>query len=343
MIKEFIGKGSTLEAATAAAKSGLNVPETADIKIEVIATPKKKFLGLFGTTGEFEVKVSYEDKRDRKPKKKKPQKSAPAKNQDKKPYQNNKNDNKNDRKANEKKADKKTAEQKAERKPEPKAEKKYDTPRKPYRSEVEEKDIDMNGAVAYLKTILDGLDVKEPKINAKFVDGTVEMEIECEDYGIIIGHRGETLDAIQYLTGLAIKNETEKYVRVSLNVGDYRRKREDTLTNLAIKNANYVLRSGRRYIFEPMNPYERRIIHTAVQDVDGVTSRSVGSGMDRKVLIEPEGSTRKLYRSSAPKGRGGSYSNQRRSTPEVDPNRKKVVDRADIPKFGKIEVNNNGE
>ena len=111
------------------------------------------------------------------------------------------------------------------------------------------------------------------------------MLIECEDYGIIIGRRGETLDSLQYLTSLAIKNGTNKYVRVALNVGDYRAKREETLKALATKNANFVARTGRRYSFEPMNPYERRIIHSALQSDPYVTTHSEGEEPYRKVVI----------------------------------------------------------
>ncbi len=78
--------------------------------------------------------------------------------------------------------------------------------------------------------MIEGLKVENPKITAKVADGTVEMNIECEDYGIIIGRRGETLNSLQYLTSLAIKNVTNKYVRVTLNVGDYRAKREKKLS-----------------------------------------------------------------------------------------------------------------
>ncbi len=87
-----------------------------------------------------------------------------------------------------------------------------------------------------------------------------------------------------------------------------------------------------------MNPYERRIIHTAVQEVEGVTSRSVGSGMDRRVLIEPEGGVRRNYRNDR---RGGRRPAPAQST--VDANREKKADRADMPKFGKIEVSQNND
>ncbi len=300
MIKEFIGTGKTIEEATQNAKLQLNAPETADVHVEIITMPeKKKFFGLIGGC-DAKVKVSYDDgRKEKKPyapkKERKPQ--APAKSYDKKPA--------------------------TKPKEAPKAEKPEE--------KISEKDIDLDYACAYLKSMIDGLKVEDAKISAQFVDGTVEMTVECDDYGIIIGRRGETLDSLQYLTSLAIKNVTNKYVRVSLNVGDYRAKREETLKALATKNANYVARSGRRYTFEPMNPYERRIIHTAVQEVEGVTSRSVGNGMDRRVVIEPEGGVRRPYRNDR---RGG-----RRPAPTatVDPNREKKVDRADMPKFGKIE------
>ncbi len=298
MIKEFIGTGKTIEEATQNAKLQLNAPETADVHVEIITMPeKKKFFGLIGGC-DAKVKVSYDDgKKEKKPyAPKKEKRTAPAKSYDKKPA--------------------------TKPKDAPKAEKPEE--------KISENDIDY--ACAYLKSMIDGLKVEDAKISAQLVDGTVEMTVECDDYGIIIGRRGETLDSLQYLTSLAIKNVTNKYVRVSLNVGDYRAKREETLKALATKNANYVARSGRRYTFEPMNPYERRIIHTAVQEVEGVTSRSVGNGMDRRVVIEPEGGVRRPYRNDR---RGG-----RRNAPAqtaVDPNREKKVDRADMPKFGKIE------
>ena len=302
MIKEFIGTGKTIEEATLAAKTGLNAPMTADVKIEIVTMPKKKVLGLFGGS-DAQVKASYDDgKKEKKPKQKK-NKPAP---------------------------EKKPAVQKTE------TVKK--APVKEEKSEVEkinDSDIDLNYVCSYLKTMIDGFKVKDAKVTAKLVDDTVEINIECDDYGIIIGRRGETLDALQYLTSLAIKKATDKYVRVTLNVGDYRAKREETLRALAVKNANYVVRTGRRYGFEPMNPYERRIIHTAVQEVEGATSRSVGNGMDRKVLIEPVGGVR--Y-SGGGSGRKDNYRGNS-SVSKPDPNREKKVDRADIPKFGKIEVN----
>lgn len=309
MIKEFIGTGKTIDEATLAAKAGLNAPLTADVKIEVVTMPKKKVLGLFGGS-DAQVKASYDDGKKEK-KQPKPKKSKPV--QEHKPVQ-----------------EKKPAQ------PKPVAPKKAPQPEKKEHEieKISDSDIDLNYVCTYLKTMIDSFKVEDAKVTAKLVDGVVEVDVDCDDYGIIIGRRGETLDALQYLTSLAIKKSTDKYVRVTLNVGDYRAKREQTLRALAVKNANQAIRTGRRYTFEPMNPYERRIIHTAVQEVEGATSRSVGNGMDRKVIIEPEGGVR--YSNN----RGRRNNSRSGYTPaKPDPNREKVVDRADIPKFGKIEVN----
>lgn len=304
MIKEFIGTGKTIDEATLAAKTGLNAPLTADIKIEVVQMPKKKVLGLFGGC-DAQVKASYDD--GKKEKKQKPKKKP---------------------------AEKKAAPEKVVKEKPVKA--KEPVQKKAEEEIITDSDIDLNYVCSYIKTMIDGFNVKDAQITAKIADNVIEVNVDCDDYGIIIGRRGETLDSIQYLTSLAVKKATDKYVRVAINVGDYRAKREETLKALAAKNAAYVLRTGRRYSFEPMNPYERRIIHTAVSDIEGVISRSVGNGMDRKVLIEPEGGVKNFSNS---RGRGSRRGSSRPLAPAVDPNREKRVDRADIPKFGKIEVN----
>ncbi|MGN1328333.1 MAG: RNA-binding cell elongation regulator Jag/EloR [Eubacterium sp.] len=320
MIKEFIGTGKTIEEASLSARAGLNAPATADVKIEVIQMPKKKVLGLFGGA-DAKVKAWYDDGRKEKKPQQKKKAQAPAQ---KKPKNEKKTESKPDKKP--------------EKKANTHAPVKEDVKTEKAEEMITEKDVNLDYVCSYVKTILDGLKVEDAKLSARVENGVVEVDIDCDDYGIIIGRRGETLDAIQYLTSLAIKNITNKYVRVSLNVGDYRAKREETLKALAIKNANFVVRTGRRYVFEPMNPYERRIIHTAVQEVEGAVSRSVGNGMDRKVIIEPEGGVKHSYNRGGSQRRGGSRRSQQ-SAPAVDPNREKKVDRADIPKFGKIEVN----
>lgn len=312
MIIERIGSGETFESAVASAKALLNAPEGAEIKTEVLQEGKKGFLG-FGKK-DYEVKVSYDDsKAVQKPKK-------PS--QEKKPAQ---------KPAQKKQAAPKKAQapKKQEAPAKPAAETKGAEPKKEY-----PKSVDLEYAKSYFLTILEGLKIVDPKIEASYAEGVVTIDLDCEDYGIVIGHRGETLDSIQYLLSLVIKKSTMEYVRVVINVGNYREKRAMTLTNLAKKNAQRVLSTGRRYTFEPMNPYERRIIHTAVQEIEGVESRSVGYNQDRRVVIEPTGGVKR-------NGGNGGYRRGGRSqaVTKAPANHTPKADRADLPKFGKIEVN----
>ena len=163
-------------------------------------------------------------------------------------------------------------------------------------------------AKAYVLTILSNLGVNDAEISVEADDEDVRISINCgDDYGSVIGRRGETLDAIQYLTRLVINRGSEEYKRVSINVGNYREKRENTLRSLARKNAAKVRKYGRNVVLEPMNPYERRIIHTTVQDIEGVTSHSVGSDSDRKVVITLEEGVKPTHSGGYNKGGRGGY------------------------------------
>ncbi len=158
----------------------------------------------------------------------------------------------------------------------------------------------------YVATILKNLGVEEAEISVEADEEEVRISISCgDDYGSVIGRRGETLDAIQYLTRLVINRGSEEYKRVSINVGNYREKRENTLKALARKNAAKVRKYGRNVVLEPMNPYERRIIHTTVQEIEGVTSHSVGSDSERKVVITLEEGVKPTNGGGYNRGRGG--------------------------------------
>ncbi len=197
MLKEFEGRGKTLEEARNTALIGLNAPASADVHVEVVQMPKKKVLGLFGGSDAV-VKVSYDDgKREKKPQ---PRREAPA--QPKKQAQ---------RSDKPQKAEKQSAPRaaKADKPRAPKADKparapKADKPRE--KATVQLSDADLNSACLYLKRLIEGLQVEDPQVAGILKDGLVEITIDCEDYGIIIGHRGETLDALQYLTSLQIKS-----------------------------------------------------------------------------------------------------------------------------------------
>lgn len=114
----------------------------------------------------------------------------------------------------------------------------------------------------------------------------IRMELRSDNKsGTIIGRRGETLDSIQYLASILVNKDSEDYCRLLLDSNGYREKRRKTLEQLAEKIARSVLRSGRSTTLEPMNPYERRIIHSKISEIEGVTSKSVGEDPYRKVVV----------------------------------------------------------
>ena len=115
------------------------------------------------------------------------------------------------------------------------------------------------------------------------------ITVDGEGAGLLIGHHGETLDSIQYLANLAankkVKGEKREYVKVSVDVEGYRAKREETLRNLARRTAAKVIQRKKSVMLEPMNPYERRIIHSEVQGIEGVSTNSIGSENNRRVVM----------------------------------------------------------
>lgn len=122
-------------------------------------------------------------------------------------------------------------------------------------------------------------------INSKLEDDCLKIELSGLDMGIVIGKRGETLDALQHLTSLAVNRGDNAFVKISLDAENYREKRNAALESLAHKLAAKVKRTRRNTTLEPMNAYERRIIHASLQDDDEVTTYSVGQGINRKVVI----------------------------------------------------------
>ena len=120
----------------------------------------------------------------------------------------------------------------------------------------------------------------------------LRLEISGPDMGPIIGRRGDTLDAIQYLGSLVLNNALDEHVRLSVNTENYREKRAESLERLARKMAMKVVKSHRSMTLEPMNPYERRIIHAALQDFNGVTTYSTGTEPGRRVVIAPDNNHR---------------------------------------------------
>ncbi len=312
MIKEAIGTGTTVDEAKAAAMLELGLSDFDDFTVEVMQTPTKKILGLFGGSP-AKVKISV---------------NVPDPKPEKKQVKNNKPEKKQEKKA-EKKPEPKKQEAKAPVKEEVKAE------------EPELAETNLYGKTAeYIETIVKALGMTECSITERSNDEEISFELDCgDDYGIIIGKRGETLDAIQYLARMVANKGNSNYKRVSINVGNYRAKREETLRILARKTAAKAVRQGRNISLEPMNPYERRIIHTAVQEVEGATSHSIGSNLDRRVVITPVEGTRNNGGNRGRNNRNGGRRERKEAyKPEISPDRAPKSDIDGSSLYGKVEI-----
>ena len=137
----------------------------------------------------------------------------------------------------------------------------------------------------FLKGLLEHMGAKAVPHCEKGENG-YHVELTGEDLGYLIGHRGDTLDALQHLTTYVMNRSADSRIRVSIDAEDYREKREQTLARYARKKAQHVLKARRRTTLEPMNAYERHIVHAALQDMENITTHSVGSEPNRRVVIE---------------------------------------------------------
>ena len=160
---------------------------------------------------------------------------------------------------------------------------------------VKEKVIDTNpvdngdligDTKAYLDKLFAAMELEATvTVQMEEAEDVLSIDVEGPDMGVLIGKRGQTLDSLQYLASLAVTKETGKYVKVKLDTENYRDRRKATIENLAKNVAKKVKASGRASTLEPMNPYERRIIHAALQDDKYVTTHSEGEESHRKVVV----------------------------------------------------------
>ena len=174
-------------------------------------------------------------------------------------------------------------------------------------------------AKEYLEEILKYMDIGDITVTAEEDENGAVITLDGEKVSYIIGHRGETLDALQYLTGLVANHVEQSYYRISINIGNYREKREKTLEILGRKLAFKALKTGQKTALEPMNPYERRIIHTAVQKVRGASSWSEGEELQRHVVIGPDPDFKPSYNKNRKSrsnnfNKDGSYNRRPRSS-----------------------------
>ena len=149
------------------------------------------------------------------------------------------------------------------------------------------KDIEER-ALVFLRDVFGSMDLGEVQLTSKYntTDGCLEVDFEGEDMGILIGKRGQTLDSLQYLTSLVVNKGKSDYIRVKLDTEDYRRRRKETLENLARGIAYKVKKTRKPVVLEPMNPYERRIIHSALQGNKFVETVSEGEEPYRHVVVK---------------------------------------------------------
>ena len=160
----------------------------------------------------------------------------------------------------------------------PKAEPKVYAPAEP--GSVEEK------IEVFLKGLLEHMGSKAVPHAVKENDNTYMVELVGEDLGYLIGRRGDTLDALQHLANYSINRGIEGHIRINVDAESYREKREESLRRYARKKAQQVLKARRRTTLEPMNAYERHVIHATLQDTDRITTYSVGTEPNRRVVIE---------------------------------------------------------
>ena len=368
MKREYIGTGKTVDEAIEAACAALGC-ERSEIEFEILALAKKSFFGLRTTPAQ--VKVTWEDGTPE-PRANRPQEGRREKKAEKpaeKPAE-KKPEPRAEKPKNEPKPEKPKAEKPAEPKPEKPRAEKAEKPRaeKPAEKKPEiepmrplpELSDEIPEAVkpkaelaaAYLTEVIKAMEVKDFTITPKMREDTLVLLIEGSDLGVVIGRRGETLDSLQVLTGLAANRGEGEYVRVNLDSGNFREKRTRTLEELAVKMAKNAVRTGRSTTLEPMNPYDRRIIHAAVAGVEGAASTSIGEEPNRRVVISslnPRKPQQDRRGGHGGRGRrGGRGGDRRRDSPSVENtavNAEKpaapkapLKEAEDKPLYGKIEL-----
>lgn len=291
-MREVIMTGKTVEEATAAALAELGLSED-EVTVEVIDLPQKKFF----KTIPAKVKVTADADEEiiavekpvapvAAPKAEKPAAPAPKKTSAEKPAQ-------------------------------------AETAQKDEKTEkevLEEKAIDLaenekaRDAVAYLTDICGKMGCGSVTVTAVMQGEAIILKVDGTDAGSLIGHRGEVMEALSYLTSLVANRNGGDYAKIGLDINHYRSKREGNLTALAKRIGAKVVKTGRAQTLEPMNPYERRIIHSAIGEMEGVKSESTGEGTNRRVVImstDPNAKNDRPFRQAGRGNRGGNRSGSR--------------------------------
>ncbi len=293
MEKTLIATGKTIELAVDAAVAQLGLTRD-DITYEVLALPKAGFLGFGAAPAKVQVTYEAPDPvvEPEKPKsalgaasRSKPKAAAPVKKPDAPKPQPKAEAPKQEAPKPQPKAEAPKQEKPA-RQPKPP---KQEAPKAPVAPKVytapEAGSVEEKIEV-FLKGLLENMGSNATPHCVKGEENTYKVELVGEDLGYLIGRRGDTLDAIQHLANYSINRGVEGHIRINVDAEDYRAKREDSLRKYARKKAQQVLKARRRTTLEPMNAYERHVIHSALQEMENITTYSTGTEPNRRVVIE---------------------------------------------------------
>ena len=285
MEKSIVTTGKTIDLAIEAALTQLGLDRDS-VSVQVLAQAKAGFLGFGAAPAKVQVTYEVPDPKPEAPKsalgsasRSKP-KAVEKKPEAPKPEAIKQEETKPQPQKEEKPLQKKPAVQKAakeEEKPAAKEPRVY-VPAVP--GSAEEK------IETFLKGLLEHMGSKAEPRAFKEDDSTYMVELVGQDLGYLIGRRGDTLDAIQHLANYAVNRGVEGHIRINVDAEAYREKREESLRRYARKKAQQVLKAHRRTTLEPMNAYERHVIHATLQDMDRITTYSVGTEPNRRVVIE---------------------------------------------------------
>ena len=294
MEKTIVTTGKTIDLAIEAALTQLGLDRDS-VSVTVLQQAKAGFLGFGAQPAKVQVSYEAPDPVPEAPKvalssasRSKPKAAAPVK----KPEQ-PKEMPKPEPAAQEPKEDKPKHEPKTEKKPE--APKPPKTPKEPKPAKVKaepkvyapaESGSTEEKIELFLKGLLEHMDSKAVPHCWKVEGNTYKVDLVGDDLGYLIGRRGDTLDAIQHLANYTINRDLDGHVRINVDAECYREKREESLRRYARKKAQQVLKARRRTTLEPMNAYERHVIHAALQDMENITTHSTGVEPNRRVIIE---------------------------------------------------------
>ena len=297
MEQSIITTGKTIELAVAAALEQLQM-ERDSVSVEVLENPKPGFLGI--GTQKAKIKVSYDDgKPEPKPEPEAPKSalSSASRNMPKKKLPKVDTEPAPEAKKPAEPQPQKPAAPKTESKPrQERRERAEAAPQEPAEEiSVPKKELPPYTAPAegtaeakaeaFIKGLLEHMDSTAVPKAYRMSEDTILVELEGESLGALIGRRGDTLDAIQHLTNYAVNREGGKRLRINVDAENYRAKREESLIRLARKTASKVIKARRNITLEPMNAYERHVIHAALQDYRGVSTHSTGTEPNRRVVV----------------------------------------------------------